>query len=216
MTEIAVRQDSLATKMEYARTLAVSKLLPKDYQQNPGNILLALEYADALGIKPIHAITAIHVISGRPSASADLIAALVRRQGHKLRVVASDTEATATLIRADDPDFEYKATWTIPRAKAAQLLSNPSWSKYPSAMLRSRAITEVARQGASDALMGFSYTPEELGATVDAQGAPVGGPVVQEPPRRVTAAEILEPEPVDAEIVDPDADAAAEFMQATP
>jgi hypothetical protein len=215
MTEIALRQDSLAERMEYSKALAVSRLLPKDYQQNPGNILLAIEYADALGIKPIHAITTIHVISGKPAPSADLIAALVRRAGHKLRVVASDQEATATLLRVDDPEFEYTATWTMPRAKTAGLLSNPSWQKYPAAMLRSRAITEVCRMGASDALLGFTYTPEELGADVDASGSPVGGHIVKEAPRRVTAADILD-EPVDADIVDPDDEAAAEFMQETP
>jgi hypothetical protein len=37
-------------------------------------------------------------------------------------------------------------------------------------MLRSRAITEVARMGAPDALYGVIYTPEELGAEVDAAG----------------------------------------------
>ena len=215
MSEIAVRHDSLVDRMEYSKALAVSRLLPKDYQQNPGNILLAIEYADALGIKPIHAITTIHVISGKPAPSADLIAALVRRAGHKLRVTSTDTEATAVLIRADDPDFEYAVTWTMDRAKKAQLLSNPSWAKYPAAMLRSRAITEVCRQGASDALLGFTTTPEELGAEVDASGAPVGGHIVKDTPRRVTAADVLD-EPVDAEVVDPDADAAQDFLEQTP
>lgn len=213
MNDIAIREDSLDSKIAYSKALAVSKLLPPDYRNNPANILMALEYASSLGVKPIHAITAIHVISGRPAASASLIAALVRRAGHKLRVVASDTEATATLIRSDDPDFEYKAVWTIQRAKSAGLLSNPSWQKYPAAMLSARATTEVARQGASDAVLGLSYSPEELGAVVDQSGAPVGGPVMDQP-RRVTAADILD-EPVDAEVVDPDQDAEADFLQAT-
>lgn len=213
-TEIAVQQATLPEEMEFARILAKSKLLPPEYRDKPENVLYAIQYARALNIEPIHALTSIHVISGKPSASADLIAGLVRRAGHKLRVKSSDTEATATLIRADDPGFEYSATWTIDKAKRAQLLSNPSWTKYPAAMLRSRAITEVARQGASDALFGVSYSAEELGATVDAQGAPVhGGHIVQEPARRVTAAEILT-DVTDAEIVDDDA--MAEFMQETP
>jgi hypothetical protein len=210
-TEIAVQQASLPDQMEFARVLAKSKLLPVEYRDKPENVLYAIQYAIALNVEPIHALTSIHVISGKPSASADLIAGLVRRAGHRLRVISSDTEATAVLIRADDPDFEYKAVWTMEKAKKAQLLSNPSWTKYPAAMLRSRAITEVARQGASDALFGVSYTSEELGAVVDAQGAPVhGGHIVQESPRRVTAAEILDV--TDAEIVDPDEEAAADFL----
>lgn len=40
-------------------------------------------------------------------------------------------------------------------------------------MLRARAISEVCRQGASDALMGELYVPEELGHVEPAQPAPV-------------------------------------------
>ena len=43
--------------------------------------------------------------------------------------------------------------------------------QYPRQMLRARAITEVCRQGASDALAGTVYTPEELEPT-PAQNAP--------------------------------------------
>lgn len=186
MTEL-VRVTSLPEQVEFSRVLAASKLLPPDYRGNPANVLFAIQYAEALGVAPIHAITSIHVISGKPSASADLIAGLVRRAGHKLRVQSSDTKAVATIIRADDPDFPYVAEWDMEKAKAAGLLTNPSWKKYPAAMLRSRAITEVARQGASDALFGVAYTPEELGAEVDAHGAPESVPSA---PRRVTAADI--------------------------
>ena len=87
MSEVArVEGNTLTTKMQYAQAMAGSSLLPGDYRGKPANLLFALEYADALGIAPIHAITSIHVISGKPSASADLIAASVRRAGHKLRI----------------------------------------------------------------------------------------------------------------------------------
>jgi hypothetical protein len=163
--------NTLATKMQYAQAMSGSSLLPRDYQGKPANLLFALEYADALGIAPIHAITSIHVINGKPSASADLIAASVRRAGHKLRITGDDKKATAQIIRADDPDFTYEATWDQAKASKAGLWGTGNWAKYPAAMLRSRAITEVARMGASDALYGVIYTPEELGAEVDADGA---------------------------------------------
>jgi hypothetical protein len=182
---------SLPEKMEYARALAVASLLPKQYQQNPGNLLFAMEYAEALNIAPIHAITSIHVIEGKPSASADLIAATIRRAGHKLRITGDDTNAVAQLIRADDPDFTYEARWDMDKARTAGLTGKAVWKNYPAAMLRSRAITEVARMGATDALFGVIYTPEELGAEVDAQGVPVITSASPQPtPTRVTAAEI--------------------------
>ncbi len=173
MSEL-VKQDpaNLVAKMEYASKLSHSNLLPKSYQGNPANLLFALEYADALGVQPIHAITSIHVISGKPTASADLMASVVRRAGHKLRVTGDDTYALAQLTRADDPDFTFEARWDLAKAKQANL-STPTWKQYPGAMLRSRAITEVIRSGAPDAMFGLVYSPEELGADVDGAGKPV-------------------------------------------
>lgn len=174
--EVAIPSNDLATKMDYARAMAGSNLLPKSYQGNPANLLFALEYAEALGVEPIHAITSIHVISGKPSASADLMSATVRRAGHKLRVTGDDTYAEAVLIRADDPDFEFRARWDLAKARQANL-NTPTWKNYPGAMLRSRAITEVIRAGAPDAMFGLVYTPEELGAQVDGEGKPTQKPV---------------------------------------
>lgn len=175
MTTDIVRHEggTLQEKVEWAKTLAVANLLPPQYQGNPGNLLYAVEYADALGIDRINAITSIHVIQGKPTASAELIASLVRRAGHKLRVSGDDTKATAQIIRADDPDYTFEATWDIAKAQAAGLWGKGNWRNYPGAMLRARAITEVARAGASDALYGVVYTPDEMGATVNADGAPV-------------------------------------------
>ncbi|MGO4964055.1 hypothetical protein ACTQ4Z_09740 [Anaerovoracaceae bacterium Sow4_D4] len=163
-TELA----TMPQKLEYARTLADGNLLPRQYYKQPANVLIAIEYGDALGIPPMQAINSIHVIEGKPTASADLLASLVRRAGHKLRIREEATEhgpvVTATLIRADDPDFEFTSCWDRTKAKAAGLSGKGNWSKYEGQMMRARAITEVCRMGASDALYGVIYTPEELGA----------------------------------------------------
>ncbi|MDH6283143.1 hypothetical protein [Prescottella agglutinans] len=174
-TEIAVQQAApLAEKMEWARAMSTGTMLPRAYQGNPANLLFALEYADTLGIPRINALTSIHVIDGKPTASADLIASLVRKAGHKLRVTGDDTFAEATIIRADDPDFETTVRWDEAKArKAGKWGSKGPWTNYPAAMLRARAITEVARMAASDALYGVIYTPEELGSDVSSDGTPI-------------------------------------------
>ena len=151
----------ITNKVEYAQTLAHSNLLPKHFQNNPANLLYAIEFAEALGMKPIHAITSVHVINGKPSASADLIGTMVRRAGHRLRVTGDDTFAEAVLVRADDPDFEFRARWDMDKARKAGL-NTATWKAYPGAMLRSRAITEVCRSGAPDALHGIQHSTEEL------------------------------------------------------
>ena len=224
MSEVAVQQPqatALSVKIQYAQAMAQSSLLPRQYQKQPANLLFALEYADALGVSPIHAITSIHVIEGKPSASADLIASLVRKAGHKLRVTGDATTCTATLIRQDDPDFEFTATWTMTQATKAGLTGKSVWKSYPSAMLRARAITEVCRMGAPDALYGVIYTPEELGANVDADGAPVDlgehpapapAPEAEPKPKRTRSRKPVTPIEAPTDLPAPAADEPAEII----
>jgi hypothetical protein len=166
----AVRMGSLADKVSYAQHLASSALLPRQYQQQPANLLFAIEYAEMLQLPPMAAITGIHVIEGKPSASAALISALVRRAGHRLRVTGNGTKAVAQIVRSDDPEFTFESEWTIERAQTAGLAGKAVWKNYPAAMLKARAISEVARDACEEALSGMHYTPEELGAEVDADG----------------------------------------------
>jgi hypothetical protein len=188
--------------VQFARLLSDADLLPKQFVGKPANVLYAVEYGRTLGITPIAAITGIHVIEGKPSASSGLIGGLVRQAGHKLRVRSDGlTTATAQIVRADDPEFTYECTWTLERAAQAGLCEikngkpwardrngNPTaWEKYPAAMLKARAITEVARDACEDVLFGLHYTPEELGAVVNQDGEPVEATVQQL--RRVPAGE---------------------------
>ncbi|MFK3734027.1 hypothetical protein ACI2LJ_27600 [Streptomyces sp. NPDC088090] len=171
---------SLPDMVRYAEHLAEANLLPRQYQQRPANVLYAMEYGRTLGITPLAAITGIHVIEGKPSASAALISGLVRQAGHKLRVRGDDKQAWAQIIRSDDPDYDgYQVTWTLDRAKQAGLANKDVWKKYPAAMLKARAITEVARDACEEVLFGLHYTPEELGANVDEDGVPMSAPVQQ-------------------------------------
>lgn len=174
-----------------AQQLAASNLLPEQYRKQPANLIWAIQYAQALGVHPMTAITGIAVINGRPTASAQLIGGLVRRAGHKLRVETSDTRAVAIVIRADDPDFEFRAEWTIERARKAGLGDRGPWRQYPAAMLAARAITEVARMAAPESLFGIIYTAEELGADVDDEGSILDATVVAAP--TTVQAEVVHP-----------------------
>ena len=75
----------------------------------------------------------------------------------------------------------FEVTWTLtqnsddnPSAEEAGLLGKDVWKKYPASMLKSRAITQCARDACEEALFGLHYTPEELGAEVDEDGVVVG------------------------------------------
>lgn len=166
MNDIAIYNAPVPDRMRYAEALSGASLLPDSYRGKPANLLLALEYGAALGIAPMVAVQEIHIIKGKPTLSALLQAALVRRAGHTLRVTGDHLSATCSIIRADDPDFTFSTTWTLDRAKAAGLTSNDSWRKYPDNMLKARAISECARNACPDVIAGFGYTAEEMGEDV--------------------------------------------------
>lgn len=150
-------------RLQHAQAVAQSSLIPDGYRNQPANVLWAMDLADALNIPFPQVMQTMVVMRGRMTMSADLMAAVVRRAGHKLRIHEQGMSVTAGLVRRDDPDYEFAATWDEAKARQAGLWGQRGpWTQYPAQMLRSRAITEVCRQGASDALAGTIYSPDEL------------------------------------------------------
>ena len=150
-------------RLQHAQAVAQSTLIPDNYRNQPANVLWAMDLADALGLPFPQLMQTMVVLRGRMTMSADLMAAVVRRAGHKLRIREQSMSVTAILVRRDDPDYEFSATWDEAKARQAGLWGQRGpWTQYPAQMLRSRAITEVCRQGASDALAGTIYSPDEL------------------------------------------------------
>lgn len=208
-TELAIYGASVPDRMKYSEALSGSTLLPADYRGKPANVLLALEYGNALGIPPMTAIQGVHIINGKPTASAGLIGALVRKAGHRLRVTGDAAHAVCEIVRHDDPEFTFRSKWTWDRAVAAKLTGKDTWKNFPAAMLKARAITECARDACPEALAGVNYTPEELGddgALVEAY--PMTGDGAEDaPPKPGHEPAPSSPDIEDAVVVD-DSDAA--------
>jgi len=69
---------SFADAVEFAKMLARSNMVPKDYVGKPENILVALQWGAEVGLGPLQALNGISVINGRPSLWGDAALALVR------------------------------------------------------------------------------------------------------------------------------------------
>ena len=69
----------LATKM--AASLAKSTIVPKDFQNNANNALIAIELANRLQTSPMMVMQNLHVIYGRPSWSAQYMSAMINGSG---------------------------------------------------------------------------------------------------------------------------------------
>lgn len=165
----------------------VPGFLPTMYYGQPYKIMAAMLYARELGISNFIALQHMQVIDGKAGADAQLMASLVIRAGHSIdpcldRKVPGQSR-TCRITRGDNGNV-YEVTWTIDMARKAELIRERSgWVKYPDSMLWARALSQCAREACPDALMGISYTPEEIGGEViDAQYAEVGADIPLEIP----------------------------------
>lgn len=176
MTEIELHRETtpFSQQIEQARTLAAGSMLPGEYRNQPANVLIAMNLGQAMGLSPAESLYRIAVIKGKPTASAELIASNVRKAGHRLRVHMDEgtMTATATIVRSDDPDFEFTIARDMKWAASMGLANNDNYKRQPMTMLANRAITACARLACPETLYGVAYSPDEMH---EAEDRPRGG-----------------------------------------
>jgi hypothetical protein len=96
------------------------------------------------------------VINGRPTLSAELLAALVVRAGHTITIVdATDTACEVEITRGDNQSTA-RVRWTKTDAEQAGLWQKAGpWRQYPRQMLYARAVSECARRVCPDVAWGL-------------------------------------------------------------
>lgn len=172
----------LNEQLRYAQEVSQADILPDAYKNRPSDILVAMGFGQAMGLSPMESLYRINVIKGKPTMSAELIAAQVRKAGHKLRIT-KDREhlsVTATIIRSDDPDSPFSEIRDQQWAQNMGLTGRENYRKQPLTMLTWRAITAVAREACPEALYGVAYTPDEM-YDMQPQQPSQPAPAVQQP-----------------------------------
>lgn len=159
----------------------------KDAAQAVVKILAGRE----LGIGPVAAMTGIHIVQGRVTLSANLIAAAIKRSGKYTYRVRELTAEVCRLEFLEGGESIGVTDFTWADAERAQLAGKAIWKQYPRNLLFARAMSNGARFYCPDVFDGPVYTPEELGAEVrDADDGAIevasvptpAPPVVEEPP----------------------------------
>ncbi len=159
---------------EYATLMANSSFVPDSYKGNPGDILVAVQMGNELGLKPLQALQNISVIRGRPCVWGDALPAVA--QAHPMyeymdEKFDEDTlTATCIIKRKNAPEQAYKFSQADARVAGLWGKSGP-WSQYPKRMLQLRARGFAIRNVFADALKGINMAeevqdyPEESTAT---------------------------------------------------
>jgi hypothetical protein len=203
-----------ATK-EQAEMLVKSGFLPdgiKTAEQALAIILTGRE----LGLPPMQSIRGITVIKGTPSMKPETMLALCigRVPGFRYAWGHCDTKTATVTVSRPSMATPFVSTFTWDDAVAAGLTvttykeggrqDNKMWKAYPANMLRWRALGNALHVCCPDVLVGI-YTPEELGAEVNADGELVDAP---------TPVVVTESEAVDAELVSESAPAGPQMATA--
>lgn len=155
---------TIADQIDFVKAVKEGSMLPAAYRGNPSNVMIAVGLGQSMGLSPAESLYRINVIQGKPTASAELIAAQVRKAGHKLRISKDEAHmsVTATVVRCDDPDYPISATRDAAWAESMGLSNKDNYKKQPMTMLTWRAITAAAREACPEALYGVAYTPDEM------------------------------------------------------
>jgi hypothetical protein len=168
--QLVYEPNSIAEALQLAKVLVDSKLLPRAIG-TPQQAFTVMAAGKELGLTAMQALRSIHVIDGKPSCSADLILALVKKRRDVCRyfrlVTSTDKVATYETLREGDPEAT-SLSFTIEDAQRAQLTGKTNWKQYPAAMLRARCIAALARAVYPDLVLGV-YETDELDRSAPAK-----------------------------------------------
>ncbi|MDD5010218.1 MAG: hypothetical protein PHC68_17675, partial [Syntrophorhabdaceae bacterium] len=130
------------------------------------------------GLQPIESMTGIHIIKGKISFGANMMAAAVKKHPNYDYRVTEHTEKKCSIDFFEVIDGKREkigtSSFTIEEASKIGLTQNTTWKNYPKAMLFARALSAGVRYYCPD-VFGHApvYVPEELGARVDEDGEPI-------------------------------------------
>ena len=165
--QIGLTPQSIDEALRMAEIMSRASIVPKDYQGNPGNILVAIQWGAEIGLPPLQAMQNLAVINGRPALWGDAVIALVRGSG-LLESINEDITAdvaTCTVKRKGEPPTS--RSFSVEDAKRAGLYGKQGpWQQYPKRMLQMRARAWALRDVFPDVLRGV-YVAE------DAQDMPI-------------------------------------------
>ena len=183
--------------MRFAGMLAKSTMVPKDFQNRPENVLVAVQWGREIGLGPLQALQNIAVINGRPSVWGDAMLALVRGSGLSASIKETiegegdAAVATCRVQRRDDPN-EIVGTFSVADAKKAGLWGKAGpWQQYPRRMLQLRARGFALRDGFPDVLRGVISAEEAADMPADT----FRGVTIQAAAEHTIEAEPVAPEP---------------------
>lgn len=148
--------------MVMAKTFAESGMFTDAKQA--GQAFVKIQAGQEIGLPPFASMSGIHIIQGKPTLGAGVIASAVKGSGkYDYRVKEmSDKICSIDFLQGDE--ILGNSTFTIEEAKKA---GTKNIDKYPKNMLFARAISNGVKWFCPDVFSGPVYVPEEMQNTTE-------------------------------------------------
>ena len=162
--------DTFKNACNMAATLSKSTIIPKEYQNNPSNTLIALEMSQRLRTSPLMVMQSLYIVYGKPGWSSQFIIASInssKRYSRDLQFELSGKGDERTCY-AWTTDLEGRKlegpTVSIQMAREEGWYdkNGSKWKTMPEIMLRYRAASFFGKMYCPDMLLGIGSKEEVI------------------------------------------------------
>lgn len=164
-----------AIKFEHAQRVATmlssSTMVPEHFRNNLGNCMIALNYAERLGVDPFMLMQTMCVVHGRPGIEGKTVIALINKSGlftgpleweFSGKKGTPDWKCTAYAThKATNKRLELSIDWATVKAEGWEAKNGSKWKSIPEVMFRYRTASWFANAYCPEVKLGLQ-TAEEL------------------------------------------------------
>ena len=219
---IFTNTDSFELAQRAGKMLASSDLVPKQFQNNIPNCVIALNIASRLGADPFAVLQSLYIVHGRPAWSSQFLIAMVNASGRysplQFRMTGQGDSAAcvawARHLETDEVVEGPEVSIKMAKAEGWYNKAGSKWQTLPKLMLMYRSAGFFARLYCPDLCLGMRTMEEESDIGKTAKEAPV---FTASPTQTVTKVDGEDTVVIDAEETtkdepDPRADALAKVL----
>lgn len=183
MMTIFSDSQTFTAAMQMADTLSKSTIIPREYQGNPSNCMIAVEMSVRLNTSPMMVMQHLHVIQGRPAWSAQWIIAMINNSRKYKTVLqyemgydAADDGLSCFAWAIDHAGNKVtgpKITMKMAKAEGWVGKNGSKWQSMPGVMIQYRAASFFGRVNCPEMIMGIYSQDEVLEMDLDDSAAPI-------------------------------------------
>ncbi len=148
----------LGDLMSMGKAFAESGMFPDSTKA--AQAIVKIQAGQEMGISPFASMSGIHMIKGKPTIGANIMASCVKRSGKYNYKVKEMTDKICSIDFYEGEENIGNSTFTIEDAKKA---GTQNLEKFPRNMLFARAISNGVKWFTPDVFEMPVYTPEEMG-----------------------------------------------------